>query len=343
MSNRTYTVERMKILATTVFGIAAFLASAGLVTAQSPTMMPKNPLGTNQGQSAPNQSSTATYAPSEIAVSPSGIPDDHPSRNRQRAVLRASAAAGPKSAGLNIPHLCFQDGIGWTAVADADFAALGDTKQKTSDGDGTGNNNPQQGNRGLSAASMLGKSGECPPTPLAQTALGESNDDINHQDSNTDVKSALLNPNPEQTTYNNFQPLVSNNLLSGSQSSPLAKPSMELPDGLKSNGSYNSNDPNVALEQLKALRRRAYISPVKLRRLSRNMQDLETRLEMRQMNVEVQKRKAKKSSDDQNTGDKSGKDKEHKPLDAREQLAKKAGCDRKVDASKTQVCALLKH
>jgi hypothetical protein len=332
------TVESMKkILAATICGVAAFVVSARLAPAQSPTTMPSNPLAASQGQKAPNPSPMSTVAPSDIAVAPSGT-DDRPARRRQGRSLSASAATGRRSAeGLNLPHLCFQPGIGWTAVPAAAFTPGTDPNDNPSDSDKPGASHSQQVSRGLYSVSKSGASGECPPTPLPQPASPGTNDEGIREDSYLELKNSLLTPNPGQSSDKSIRPF------SGAGKNPLAKPTLELPGGLKSNGSYDSIDPSAALGQLKVLRHRAYISPVKLRRLSRNMQNLETRLELRQMNADVQKRKTGRTAEDQNKGTGSVHASEHKPLSSHDLLAKQAECNRTGNASKSKVCALLKH
>ncbi len=336
MRNRASTVGYMKkTFAWVLCGLAAFLVSTGLAAAQSPATMPSNSLAASQGQKAANPSPTAAHAPSEIAIAPSGTPDDYSSRRRQGSPLGANAAMGRRSAeGANLPHLCFQPGIGWTSVPAA-VAPAGTNKPEA--------DHSPHNRRGAYSAGNAGVQADCPQSPLPQTAPQENDGDGNSDHSYLEIKNSLLTSDPGQSSYNGIQPLLANNPLSATKDSAVARPALDLPGGLKSKGSYASSDPGAALEELKALRRRAYVSPVKLRRMSRNMQDLESRLEFRQMNTEVQKRKAKRTAQDQNTADQSGKAAEHKPLNSHDLMAKKAECERKGDASKSKVCAFLKH
>lgn len=160
--------------------------------------------------------------------------------------------------------------------------------------------------------------------------------------------SSFMNPsyksNADLSQYDSFQTLLSPHSISGSGNSTQGKPSFDLPAGLKSSGLHDPTDPNSALEELRALRGRAYLSQVKIRRLSRNPQNMETRLEMRRMNTEVEKRnkKSKRNGEDQSTTAAKGNANGNKHVSSGDLRAKKAECDKKGNASKSKVCSILK-
>src|SRR5579863_6240419 len=141
-------------------GMGACLLFVGWAWAQSPNMLPSNSPALSQGQKAPSPAQWSAYAPSDIAAG-AGATDDRRSRRRQGSPLTAAAAAGKGSAAsaLNIPHLCFQPGIGWTAVPANAFASHRDTQDQPSDTDKPGSDHSPQAGRGLSAHAE-----ECPPT-----------------------------------------------------------------------------------------------------------------------------------------------------------------------------------
>lgn len=203
----------------------------------------------------------------------------------------------PRKAPVNAPRLCFQPGTGWielpppSASAEEYAAKPGDGSTK-SDSPGT-------------------KTSELRPRKIsgAQVPSLEA----------TECSSAISYPvpNPSQNAG-----LHNGQLLSDYRSVPdkgfvPSGLSKELP-GL--DGTYNGNSslatqsdhdsfrihrqsalgsPSVTpIDQLKLLENRAYISPVKLRKLSRNVPDLQTRLKLRQLQTKVENEKNAAPPDD---------------------------------------------
>ncbi len=293
--------------------MAAFLGSTGLALAQSTIILSSAPMAGGQGQKAPNPSQLSIYVSSDIAVSSSGAPDDHRSRGRPRHQLTAYHGTGQESAerAPGIPRLCFHPGIGWTAIPAAPFIANNDPEAKPSGTDMSGANPPLQIRRGLPSSASSPSTGECPPMPISQTAIAGTDCDESGKHCELEIWNPLMTPAP----WLNQQ----------------------------GKGMTDIGDPEAALEELKALRHRAYIGPVKLRRLSRSVQDLQTRLELRQMKAEVEKRKSRRATENQNTGTETENATGHKSLHSVDLLAKRADCARTDDVSKSRRCPQPKH
>lgn len=115
-----------------------------------------------------------------------------------------------------------------------------------------------------------------------------------------------------------------------------------LPDLGKRMAVPDANDPTAALDELKSLQHRAYISPIKLRRLTRNVQDLRMRLELRQMSTAAEERAPRRTSEDERTSMGNGSATGRKKA-GRGPFASMTECERKTDASKSKVCAQLKR
>ncbi len=335
----------------TVSGAAFALASIGLASAQAPMSMPSAPAGGGPGQKTPNISQSTVYAPSDIAASASGMQQERRPRGRQGSLLSTYSATGQGLAEgqPNLPRLCFQPGVGWTTAPAASFTAM---QNAGTQNDGSGDNSSDKNKSSASASlpirhgvSALGgprESTECPPMLLPQDAT------TNPGSSAANSASKFMNPSFKTDTdlsqYNSFQALLPSGPMSGTGNSAQSRPAFDLPEGFKSSRIHDPKDPTFALEELKALRRRAYVSDIKLRRLSRNPQNLETRLELRHMNTEVEKRKkAKRSAEDQDNSTDKESVKSKKHIDSMDLVARKAECEKKSDASKSKVCSLLKH
>jgi len=115
-------------------------------------------------------------------------------------------------------------------------------------------------------------------------------------------------------------------------------PALNFSGGLRHSEGHDQSDPNATFETLKALRGRAYVSPVKLRQLSRNVQDLQTRLELRRMQTEVDKQERSERAKEYQSTFAAG----HKQNDRRNLSARRHDCAQKTGASKSKACSLLK-
>ena len=345
-----------KLFGFAVSGTTIVLAAMGLASAQAPMSMPSAPVGGGSGQKARNLSQSTVYAPSDIAAS--GAQDERRSRGRQGNLLSASSGMGqPLAEGqLNLPRLCFQPGVGWTTAPTAAFMRNDGSTQNAgpiqndgskgkASGEGAAGANPGlQIRHGVTGFGALHPSSECPTMLLPQDATIATGQDSSPQNSASRFMNPSLTSGADLSQYNTFQTLMPDHPLSGIGSSGQAKPAFDFPEGLKGSRTHDVRDPNFALEQLKVLRRRAYISDVKLRRLSRNPQNIETRLELRRMNTEVEKRKkTKRAGEDQDTSTGKGNGKSNKHIDSMDLVARKAECQKKGDASKSKVCSLLKR
>ena len=322
--------------------VAVLGASAGLAVAQSSMSLPSGSTP-GQRQNGANPSQLTVFAPSDIAASSSGVPDERRPHARQARMLSIYSGTGRTSAQgpPNLPRLCFQPGIGWTTATAAGFIQNNVPNDKASNEDKTGSEQGLEVRHGVSALSRPGGSTQCPPMLLPPGATNESGRDKSSEDSIDKFADPLTVPGAELGQYDSFQTFLSDHPVSATGNS---KPAFDLPQGLKGSSIHGLSDPDSSLEELRALRGRAYLSQVKIRRLSRDPNNIETRLELRRMNSEVEKRdKSKRSREDQKTIAAIGNANGNKHLTSRDLLAKKAECDKNRNASKSKVCSLLKQ
>lgn len=307
--------KRMKGgLVVLVAGLSA-LSIPTLVSAQSPMGLPPSSMAAGQEGSAPG-SQLPTYVPSEIATSSSVAPDDRRSGGRQRNRLATPARTGRTSVErtLHIPSLCFDPGVGWIKTPAASFAPGHDTSVQPLETDKTGANSFPGGQREFSSSDRSSRGSEC--SPLPQTASGGSDSDNARDLSDFVMDYPILLEGPGITQFDGIEtPLLAASSLGG-RNLASANPTLPVPDD------FNSG---AAVEAFKALKRRNYVSPLKLRRLIRNVESPGIGLELRQMNSEAEKRTAQRAAEDQNGGHRNQIAAENKRAGPRHLAARKAG------------------
>jgi len=331
-------MRRLLVIALT--GMAGMLASTGLSEAQAPMTMLPTPTTGSQGQPMQLPSPSAVYVPSDIATSSSVGPNVRQPRGRHGGLglSKSTVATGrePVEGAPNLPRLCFQTGVGWTLIPAAGF--IENANPGSNDEFGPGANPRIRNQRGAAAMGRSQESMKCPTMPLLQSSTDDS---AEHSD--LDFVNPSFRSGTDLSQYDIFQTLLADHPVSGTGVTAGPKSAFDLPEGLSGRKARDSLDPNYALEELKALRHRAYVSPVKLRRLSQHPQNVETRLELRQMNAEVGKRnKPRRKGEEQNTLSAKGNAGGNKHLNPRDLSAKKAECEKKTASSKSKVCSLLK-
>jgi hypothetical protein len=315
------------ILVAVVSGTAGILLSAWLAPAQSPTMRPSPPNANGQLQKAPSPTQSQTYAPSDIAVMSTGMPVDGRPRALRTNQLAGQAGMGKASAEVAplIPQLCFQPGIGWTATTAAA------TPERASA------NHPFQARASVSSAQRALKGSECPPMPPSQGLANAGAETFDG--AKFDMTNYLPTMDDRMTSSGGFQVLSPD---AGTGNAARATSAFTLSEGATSHGTDKEIGPEAALEELEALRRRAYVSSVKLRRLSRNVQDMETRMELRRVNQEVEKRDVRSTTKMQENTDTSTTA-NHKPFNSHDLKAARAECARRSAASKPKFCSQLER
>ena len=305
-----------------VCGMAALFASSCLASAQAAAATAK---AAGQGQNAPDQFQVQVYAPSDLAVSPSGAGRSHGSQRGAgvRTSVAARTGSEPAHSGANIPRLCFQPGIGWISTS------------SKSNGKASGQGNPE-GSPAVSPhlrAQHSAGGDDCSMPQVQATSSSE----LANGNSLFEIKSSGLSSDANPSSFNSLSTSLAADSFSRGRGDG-------VPDLRKGSGIHDPTDPASALDQLKALRRRAYISPVRLRRMARNAPDLRTRLELRQMNSEVESRAAASHvTQSGNTLAGTGNTSVRKAAGRQGRLAKKSDCERKAGSSKSKVCAQFKH
>lgn len=328
------------ILVAVVSGIAGILGSAWLASAQSPVMLRPASRTAGQLQRVPSPSQSQTHAPSDIAVTSTGMPVDERPRLRSNQ-LAAQAGMGKAAAGSAplIPHLCFQPGIGWTATPST-ATPDSDIKSNSEEGNGTGADQPLQARSSVSSAQRALKTSECPPMPQLQDL---ANATAESPESTSFGTNPLLPLDGGMTSSGSYQVLMGISPDAGPGNTARVMSALNVSEGATSQSNGKEADPEAALEELKALRRRAYVSPVKLRRLSRNVQDMETRLELRRVNEEVQKHDAGSTDEKRETNTDTKTTTNHKPFNSHDLGAARAECARRSGASKPKFCSQLER
>ena len=333
-----------------ICGTAAFSAMTVLARAQAPLNSTATSKAAGQGEA---QGQAQVYAPSDLALSPSGARSEHGSRGRQGSPPNVSPRTGSASAhnGANIPRLCFQPGMGWTAMRGTDNG--NESGQDALHGQGLANGNPEGKpaatnptahlpiRRPVSAGAV-----ECFPMPQSQStgaAEAEGSPSLSvFKDSLWNPAANPANPTPDVAAYSSLPASMPGYSTWNESGSGDAKSALVLPGLRETSGSFDPTDPGAGLDELKALQHRAYISSVKLRRLSRNVQDLRTRLELRQINAEMEKRAAGQTTGNENSSAGMGNATGRKKA-GHGRFANQAECERKANSSKSKVCAQLKH
>jgi len=314
-----------------ICAMTALIASAWLAPAQAPGSVTASSNAASQSQKASDQFEVHVYAPSDLAVS-SSMRGDHGSRQRQGRPASSAVAVRPV-AGHNerhIPLFCFQPGMGWMAKP-----IVGSGQQNADNlGAGTASTDHLQIRHGASAGAD-----ECSPMSQAQ---GTVRTEAGNQNSVPELKNLQLNPGADFPSNDNLSNSLPGHSFSYTGGSDDAGSALGLPDLRPKSTSQVAADPSAAFAELKALQHRSYISPIKLRRLARNVQDLRARMELRQMNTAVEKQASGRTAGGEHTlaanANASGRKKT-----GRGPLASTADCERKTGASKSKVCAQLKR
>src|ERR1700720_1739066 len=210
-------------------GMAVLLVSTGLILGQSPTVLPRTSMPDGQGRRPANGSLLSTYAPTDIAASPSMASDDRRSRGRQRGQRSTSArAAMPAERALKMPRFWVQPGIGWTTVSDAGITQNEGMEERSSNTGKSGRNSPAQVMRGVSAISKSPKVMECPPMPVSQTGVPGAESDNAFSYSDHEIINGLLN---SITQDDSFQSVLPANRAPGPRNSAHPKPALDIHQG----------------------------------------------------------------------------------------------------------------
>ncbi len=306
-----------RFLVAEICGMAVFIGSTGLAPAQTKANLTNTSNATGQAQKAPDELQVQVYAPSDLAVLPSGVRADHPWRRPQGA----RAAARPTTAHQvgNIARPCFQPGIGWTARSvPADDRGPGQQNRESEPGVRSGAN-------------------DCSTMPQS---MGAASAEAGHQNHESEFNNRQLRLDASPASYDALANPIPPNSFPNDDKSGNGSSAMALPDLGTGRTVHDATHSSTELDELKTLQHRAYMSPVKLRRLARNVEDLRTRLQLRQMNSAMEKRATSQNSQSENTssgkGNMSGRKKASRPGPFA-----KSECERKADTSKSKVCSLV--
>lgn len=238
---------------------------------------------------------------------------------------------------LNLPSLCFDRGVGWIKMPAASFAPGHDTSVQPLEADKTGANSFPGGQREFSSSDRSSRGSEC--SPLPQTASQGSDSDNARDLSDFVMDHPILLEGPGITQFDSIEiPLVTTSSLGG-RNLASANPMLPVPDDFNTGAA----DPGAAVEEFKALKRRNYVSPLKLRRLIRNVESPGISLELRQMNSEAEKRMARRAAEDQNGGHRYQIAAENKRAGPRHLSARKAGSAREGVVAKSNLHSRLER
>jgi len=225
----------------------------------------------------PNSGNENTRTPfSQVLPSDAGNPPSGAPTKTQRHG-RTTTLGGATTSGVRTPILCFQPGIGWlnisTLAAPQDHATAGNSSRSVAPGEGS--NTIRQ-----AAASGRLNSGARPPAAVECTAISKDTvaPGIGRYDFAGEYKSGLSNPAQSVGEHNTSRSLLE-----------------PWPTGTQV---LEPSDPINTAAQIKALQSREYISPIRLRRLSRNAPDLESRLELRRIQNGLQKKPNKGATEE---------------------------------------------
>ncbi len=274
------------------FTLSLGVVLAGVAMAATAQNIPDPSLrapGVQPGPVVPSDSGAAAapgYQP--------GQPSQHPSGSSASANtlgnLRMTAATGATSGTAST--LCFEAGVGWVRVA-----------QSAGTSEGSGMHAPTHaevggisGSHGLTSALARNRTPQCPsqwngatpassPSALRQTELSSQSS----MSSEPSARGAVsTHPNPQGLTHSNLQQM-------SNPSSITLLPSQGATASYKMNLA-SSAAANLSESDLDALSARAYVSPIRLRRLMRSAPDLQTRLKLHALNRTLTKRPGKQET-----------------------------------------------
>jgi hypothetical protein len=301
-----------------------WLALAGLGCAQASQNSLAPPQAITSSLQAPSVS--RQVAPSDMGASST----THKNRLSQEGrsipagstAARTGGALNPGGSAISIPRLCFQPGTGWVAIS-VSAVDHDNAEAESSFARGAGTNSHlvrhPRVSRGFYSGARSSGASECPSMPRDSVAKG-----ISREDSTSTDKSGLLSSDNQARVISRRWP----------QGKPPSKgasidgdshPATELNQKLAIDDTPTTYSSIDTAAQLKTLKSRAYLSSVRLRRLSRNVPDLKSRLELRRIQGEFTKRKTIGTPKDQ---DASIHRAAHKPFARSTPLFEKAHCDR---------------
>ena len=241
--------------------MALSLATAGMAGSQTLRDYLPTPQPSNQNENT--RTPFSQVLPSDAGNPPSGTPTKPPRHGP------SSTLGGAGTSGVLTSSLCFQPGIGWLNTpmlpAPQDHATTGNSSRTGAPGESSNLVHHTTANRSLNSGARPSAAAECPT--ISKYAMAPGN---GRKDSASWNKGLL---------WNSAQDLGGNDT-SGSLIEPWTI----------ATGTPKTSDAISTAAQIRDLRNREYISPIRLRRLSRNVPDLESRLELRRIQAELQKR-----------------------------------------------------
>jgi hypothetical protein len=244
--------------------MALSLAMAGMAGAQTLRDYLPTPQPTSGNENT--RTPFSQVLPSDAANPPSGTPTDHQRHGR------TSTLGGARTSGVGTSSLCFQPGLGWInkpmLPAPRNYATAGNSSRTVVPGESPNVIRPTTTSGRLYSGARPPAAVECPAISKDAVAPGIGRDNLAGG-----YKSVLWNPAQsvgEQDT-----------------SRSLSEPRTTGTETLEPSDSIHT------AAQIKALQNREYVSPIRLRRLSRNVPDLGSRLELRRIQTGLQKRSSK--------------------------------------------------
>jgi hypothetical protein len=276
--------------------MTVWLALAGIAQAQSSQNTQTLPQVTSLSQQAPVGSSQ--IAPSDMGASSIGTRNDRISSGglalgaRQKTAPTGGATPSVASP-IGIPRLCFQPRIGWIMIPDSSFVQYNSAAGASSAGAGAVAASKPSGHlkvsRRVYSDAKLKETTECQSTLTSLMSSG-----VRLEDSDIDLPTRSISPdalkvNGATDGWNRWAYYPNKKSIGLDASLSKASSQSLTTDGMFPG--YNNGAP-VSDVQVTALSNRAYQSPIEFRRLSRNIPNLALRIKLRQVQSEMNKRRA---------------------------------------------------
>ncbi len=233
----------------------------------------------------PGQSTSSTSAQSDYTQPPTATTKKSAGASSARSIL------GSKNVMGNTQGLCFQPGIGWLRIPNNSVLST----QQFASGVGSSTTVTSALNGSLKHPSWLHGtiSDQCPEGIINAS----TNTPIVHQlTSNEQIKASDLNAYTGNTNFGTQDWLNANAIVNPAKTTFPTQLSTRLNSNLSDNKHLTHGfSQNLPIDSVPEFEGRAYVSPIKLRRIMRNAPDMETRFKLRRLN-EKQKEESNKYS-----------------------------------------------
>jgi hypothetical protein len=275
-----------------IAGLVACLAAAPVASGQSPMANPGFPITDNSvstnssGEVLPSDSALGAVLGSEIGQvgsRPGGHKTSQSISTATRDIRNSLETGGIP--GL-VSRLCFQPGVGWQPVPSVPFKPVHAAGSVTAGG--------SEGIYQQLSETKPRTPSQCPGMLGNASASGGGIEGLivaKMAQSRNSVRVASTNAGTQDWLH-------ANSVINPASSVSAQKLIMGLTSGSSASKQYSQGtDSNVSEDQVRDLARHAYISPIKLRRMMRNVPDLETRIAMRESSDELANTKKRTSKD----------------------------------------------